>query len=153
MWIFPRSGLDLGWQCGGVGRQLYRPDQCTGGLDQWGGRGGGGVAWGLDTDGQTDVPAGLINVVAIAAGDNFNWALRNDGSVVGWGENQDGQINTSVLGNNVLAIATAGSHGLALFKNGTVQALGDPTANLNFPTNGVTNVVAVACGGVPKLVF
>ena len=43
------------------------------------------VAWGDDSAGQTDVPAGLTGVVAVAAGDEFSLALKSDGTVVGWG--------------------------------------------------------------------
>ena len=53
---------------------------------------------------------GATNVVAIAAGDNFNLALRGDGSIVGWGENQDGRISGIPTGTNFLAIAAGGSH-------------------------------------------
>jgi len=31
------------------------------------------VAWGLNSDGQTNVPAGLSNVVAVAAGSSILW--------------------------------------------------------------------------------
>jgi len=43
------------------------------------------VAWGDNNDGETDVPAGLSGVVAIAAGDDYSLALKSDGTVVAWG--------------------------------------------------------------------
>jgi alpha-tubulin suppressor-like RCC1 family protein len=43
------------------------------------------VAWGNDSVGQATVPAGLTDVVAIAAGSGHALALRSDGSVVTWG--------------------------------------------------------------------
>ena len=46
----------------------------------------------LGGDGQADVPAGLENVVALAAGYYHSLALKSDGTVIGWGKNDDGQI-------------------------------------------------------------
>ena len=43
------------------------------------------VAWGYNNYGQTNVPAGLSNVVAIAAGGDHSLALKSDGTVVAWG--------------------------------------------------------------------
>ena len=53
--------------------------------------GGTVVAWGDDSYGQTDVPATLANVVAIAAGDNFSVALSADGTVTAWGDGTAGR--------------------------------------------------------------
>jgi len=51
-------------------------------------------AWGSSNDsGQTTVPTGLTDAVAVAAGDNHSIALKRDGTVVGWGYNGFGQIN------------------------------------------------------------
>src|SRR5664280_2967056 len=47
--------------------------------------GGTVVAWGTDNNGQTDVPSGLNNVVAVASGDGQSVALQSDGTVVQWG--------------------------------------------------------------------
>ena len=49
------------------------------------------VGWGANNTGQTNIPAGLSNVVAIAAGCNHSLALKADGTVVGWGDNGTGQ--------------------------------------------------------------
>lgn len=53
--------------------------------------GGTVVAWGDNIDGQTTVPSGLSNVVAIAAGGEHSLALTADGRVVAWGYNSYGQ--------------------------------------------------------------
>ena len=45
------------------------------------------VGWGLNDDGQTTIPGGLSNAVAIAAGHAHSLALKTDGTVVGWGWN------------------------------------------------------------------
>ena len=43
------------------------------------------VAWGYDSSGQCNVPAGLAGVVALAGGFEHSLALRSDGTVVAWG--------------------------------------------------------------------
>src|SRR5207249_12160499 len=45
------------------------------------------IAWGANDSGQTNVPAGLDGVIAIAAGWERGLALINNGTVVGWGRN------------------------------------------------------------------
>ena len=50
------------------------------------------TAWGDNTRGQTNCPAGT-DYVAIAAGGDHSLALRSDGSLVGWGYNADGQTS------------------------------------------------------------
>jgi alpha-tubulin suppressor-like RCC1 family protein len=57
---------------------------------------------------------GLSNVVAIAAGNNHDLALKSDGTVVAWGSNYAGQTNTPPGLTGVTAIAAGGSHSLAL---------------------------------------
>src|SRR4051794_17321081 len=49
------------------------------------------VAWGENDSGQISVPAGLTNVVAVAANVNHSLALRIDGTVVAWGDNSRNQ--------------------------------------------------------------
>src|SRR5215813_8342211 len=46
---------------------------------------GGLTIWGSYSNGATNVPAGLTNVVAISAAGNFTTALRADGTVAEWG--------------------------------------------------------------------
>ena len=83
------------------------------------------VGWGDNSYGQTNIPAGLTNVVAIAAGDYHSLALKADGTVVGWGDNSYGQTNIPAGLTNVVAIAAGGYHSLALKADGTVVGWGD----------------------------
>ena len=69
---------------------------------------------GNNGSGQTTVPAGLSNVVAIAAGDSHSLALKSDGTVVAWGYNGEGQTTVPAGLSNVVAIAAGGYHSLAL---------------------------------------
>ena len=71
------------------------------------------AAWGRNFAGETTVPAGLTNVVAIAAGFVHSLAVRSDGSIVAWGLNANGQTNAPAM-SGVFAIAAGGAHSLAV---------------------------------------
>jgi hypothetical protein len=100
------------------------------------------VAWGVSS--MTNVPPGLTNAVAIAAGDAHSLALMADGSVVAWGNNLFGQTNVPPGLTGVIAIEAGWHHNLALKADGTVVAWGDSEA-ANTPPD-LTNVVAIAAG-------
>jgi hypothetical protein len=105
------------------------------------------AAWGDDSVGQTEVPPGLTNITAVAAGDNHNLALRADGRVVAWGDNSYGQTNVPVDLTNAIAISGSVNFSMALRANGTVSVwgggAGDP--RLNVPAD-LTNAVAISSG-------
>ena len=71
-------------------------------------------AWGYNAYGQTNVPAGLNNVVAIACGGYHDLALKSDGTVVGWGDTLQapvyGQATNNPAATNVVAIAAGNLH-------------------------------------------
>ncbi|NBW96213.1 MAG: hypothetical protein EBR28_05685, partial [Planctomycetia bacterium] len=101
------------------------------------------VAWGDNSAGKATVPAGLNNVVAIAASDYASFALKSDGTVVAWGGNPNGEQNIPAGLSGVVAI-DAGPYGgvVALKADGTVVTWGGgPTAPA-----GLNGVVAVAAG-------
>ncbi len=54
------------------------------------------VCWGNNTYGQSTVPVGLSNVIAVDAGDNHTIALKSDNTVVCWGDNTYGQTSVPV---------------------------------------------------------
>jgi hypothetical protein len=74
------------------------------------------VAWGDNSVGQTNVPAGLSNVVSIACGSAHNLALRADGWVIAWGNNTSGETNVPPYAFPVGAIGSgsAANHSLAV---------------------------------------
>ena len=109
------------------------------------------VAWGYNGNGQTDVPSGVEDVTAIAAGSYHSLALKADGTVVAWGYNGNGQTNVPSGLADVTAIAAGSSHSLALKADGTVVAWGYNWNGLtNFP-EGLNDVTAIAAGSYHSL--
>jgi alpha-tubulin suppressor-like RCC1 family protein len=104
------------------------------------------VAWGNDLLGQTNVPPGLSNVVAIATGAEHSLALSN-GTVVAWGYNGSGQTNVPTGLSNVVAVAAGDEHSLALKTNGTVVAWGNNSSGQTNVPAGLSNIMAIAAGG------
>jgi hypothetical protein len=100
------------------------------------------VTQGLPDSGQTNVPAELSNVVAIAAGDSHSVALKSDGTLVSWGS----QSNVPVGLSNVVAIATAFLHNLALKSDGTIVTWGWNSFGLDNPPLDLTNAVSIGVG-------
>jgi len=82
------------------------------------------VAWGDNAWGQADVPAGLTNVMAVAAGMRHSLALKEDGTVMAWGGDDNGLTEVPAGLTNVIAIAAGGSNCLALKADGTVIVWG-----------------------------
>lgn len=101
------------------------------------------VAWGRNHLSQTNVPAGLSNVTAIAAGGHQSMALRSNGVVTNWG-NTFGTIPTDLT--NAMAIAAGTDFCLALRSNKTIAVWGNNSSGqTNIPT-AASNVVAIAAG-------
>src|SRR5438093_645407 len=82
------------------------------------------VAWGDNSLGQTTVPNGLSNVIAVAAGALHNLALTANGRVIGWGHNYYGETTVPGTVSNVVAVAAGTWHSLALTADGHVFAWG-----------------------------
>jgi len=101
--------------------------------------------WGNGSSGSTNLPAGLSNVAAVAAGENFGLALKGDGTVIGWG-GQNGE-GVPPLVSDAAAIAAGLAYGLILRSNGTVIAWGWNLYGITNVPPGLSNVVAIAAGG------
>lgn len=103
-------------------------------------------AWGYNFFGQLNVPAGLHDLIAVAAGGSHSLALRSNGTVVAWGDNSRGRATVPAGLSNVVAIA-ASEHSVALTSDGTVKVWGsNGSAVTNIPSSA-TGVVAIATGG------
>jgi alpha-tubulin suppressor-like RCC1 family protein len=107
------------------------------------------VAWGDNTGGQTNVPPGLSNVVAVAAGQGgsggHSLALRSDGTLARWGSS----ANPPVAVGDAVAIACANLVAFALNCDGTVAGWEWGTGMLTYGApipQEVTNVVTLASG-------
>ena len=105
------------------------------------------VAWGDNSYGQTDVPAGLTDATATAGGLLHSLALKADGTVVAWGDNSYGQTDVPAGLSNVTAIAGGVYYNLALRSDGSVVAWGDNTYGQADVPPGLSNVTAIAAGG------
>ena len=108
--------------------------------------GGTVVAWGNNNAGETNVPADLNGVTAIAAGMYYSLALKSDGTVAAWGSGSNGQTAVPADLSGVTAIAAGSMHGLARKSDGTVVSWGwNASGSLNVPA-GLAGVKAVAAG-------
>jgi uncharacterized repeat protein (TIGR01451 family) len=106
------------------------------------------ISWGWNGQGQTDVPADLTDVTALAAGGAHSLALESDGTVVAWGDNDFGQTDVPAGLIDVTAVSAGGTHSLALKGDGTVVAWGDNRhGQIDVPA-GLTGVTAIAAGHV-----
>jgi hypothetical protein len=109
------------------------------------------VGWGYNNAGQLNIPAGLNDVIAIAAGSLHSLALKGDGTVVAWGESSSGQLNIPAGLNDVIAIAVGGYHSLALKGDGTVVGWGyNEYGQVSIPA-GLNDVIAIAAGDFHSL--
>jgi alpha-tubulin suppressor-like RCC1 family protein len=105
------------------------------------------VAWGQDYDGQTNTPAGLGNVFAVAAGGDNSMALKSDGTVAVWGDNPYGQTNVPSGLSNVVAISCGSFYDcLALKSDGTAVGWGYNSFGKASVPAGLSNIVAIAAG-------
>jgi alpha-tubulin suppressor-like RCC1 family protein len=104
------------------------------------------MAWGDNNMGQTNVPAGLSNVVTVAGGEEHSLALRSDSTVAAWGDNSYGESSVPSGLSNVVAIAGGGWHSLALRSAGDVVAWGDNRSGESYVPGDLFNAVAIAAG-------
>jgi hypothetical protein len=104
------------------------------------------VAWGANGDGETNIPPGLSNVVAVAGGEQHILALKSDGTLVAWGSDNFGVTDIPAGLSNVVAVSAGAYHDLALRSDGTVVAWGyNGSGQTNVPV-GLNNVMAIAAG-------
>ena len=116
------------------------------------------VAWGENTFGQTNVPAGLTNAMAIAQGGYYCLVLKSDGTMTGWGCNYNPLATNSYLGqatvptgaSNIVAISAGYDCSMILENDGSIMFWGD-LGQTNLP-DGLTNITMIAAGERHSLV-
>jgi alpha-tubulin suppressor-like RCC1 family protein len=106
--------------------------------------GGRVVAWGGNDEGQTAVPVGLGDVVAVDGGWGHTVALRSNGKVVTWGDDETGPVPPSLSG--VVDVSAGCHYSLALRRDGRVVAWGNHGPVDSFPSTGVTGATAISAG-------
>jgi alpha-tubulin suppressor-like RCC1 family protein len=102
------------------------------------------VTWGRNT-----VPAGLSNVVAIAARGFYSVALKSNGTVASWCSTPPGQSNVSATLSNVTAVACGGGdyeRSMALRSDGTVVVWRNGLPHEEPVPPEVRDMVAIAAG-------
>ena len=109
------------------------------------------VAWGGNQSGESLVPSGLTNVVALAGGGADSLALLGNGTVVAWGDNTYGQTTVPAGLTNVISIAAGDMHSLALLSTGTIVAWGDNSVGERTVPAALAGVVSIATGHAHSL--
>jgi alpha-tubulin suppressor-like RCC1 family protein len=109
--------------------------------------------WGNPNNGEHRVPAGLTNVVAMAAGGNHVLVLKNDRTLAAWGNNFYQQTNLPAAATNIVAIDAGDAHSLALRADGSVLAWGDNSSLQTAVPPGLTDIKSIAAGGAHSLVL
>src|SRR5216683_3311822 len=117
--------------------------------DLFEGAGGAGsvVGWGDNGCGQTDVPPGLPEVVAVAAGAEHSLALTSDGTVIAWGLPDFGETTVPPGLTGVTAIAAGVNHSAALITGGRVVAWGRSDNFEAAVPAGLSGVTAISGNG------
>lgn len=109
------------------------------------------VAWGENASGQTDLPPGLTEAVAIGAGETHSLAVTADGRVIAWGDNTLGQTEVPADIGPVLTVAGGAFHSLALGRDGALRGWGNNGAGQAAAPEGVSNLIAIATASAQTL--
>ena len=109
-------------------------------------RSGSVVGWGDNSVGQLNVPD-FTGAVQVVAGYSYSVALRSDGRVIEWG------AHTAPAGKliekpadleRIVSLAGGFTHLLGITQSGSVVGWGDNSYGKATPTEGLSNVVAIA---------
>jgi alpha-tubulin suppressor-like RCC1 family protein len=110
------------------------------------------AAWGDDSGGQTDVPANLNDVVAVAGGDFHTLALHRGGTLLAWGYNGDHQTTVPTNALKFVSFAAGAAHNLAIREDGSLVAWGrNDGGQCNVPAGVSNQVLCVAAGEAHSL--
>jgi alpha-tubulin suppressor-like RCC1 family protein len=96
------------------------------------------TAWGANGSRQTNVPTGLTNCIAVAAGTAHSLARRNDGTALAWGDNTFGQTNALITNTLVKLVAAGANHSMVAAVSPFVQYPINVTQDLLLVYNATT---------------
>lgn len=99
-------------------------------------------AWGVNGNGQTDIPSGLAPILRVSAGARHSLALLTNKQIVAWGDNSSGQCSVPAGATNFTAIAAGGDFSIALRNNGTLTVWGGSSFVQTLPTGGTPTAIA-----------
>lgn len=104
------------------------------------------AAWGRNTSGQCNVPAGLSSVAQVSTGGEFSLTLKSDGSTVGWGATTGGTTFDAGVG-AFSRIASGNQFSLGLRADGSVVgSQGSNTFGQVTIPAGLGACSSIACG-------
>ena len=93
-------------------------------------------------------PAGLANVVGIAAGEFHSLAIKSDGTVASWGKSDGGECTPPTGLSGVSKVAAGSNYSLALKTDGTLVTW--PSAEITNPIRTIpvnaTQITGIAAG-------
>lgn len=104
------------------------------------------VVWGLDDDGQCQVPETAQDITAIWSTKNMNnccLALKKDGSLIAWGNNSYGQRYVPEGLHDVIDITAGYDHFVSLNADGTIVAWGKNDFGQCDVPEGLNNVARI----------
>ena len=112
--------------------------------------------WGENSSGQANVPQGVTNITALAAGGIHSMAVLENGTIVEWGNYLPDDFHSPVIptplgtpptNSDIVAVAAGIAHDIALRADGTViqWGLSGASGMANIPTN-LTGVKAISAG-------
>jgi hypothetical protein len=103
------------------------------------------VAWGVNSDGQCNVPPPNVGFTAVGAGYRHSVGLKADGSIVAWGYNNLGQCDVPAPNQDFTAVAVGDFHNLGLKSDGSIVGWGwnaDGQCDVPAPNTGFAAVAA-----------
>jgi len=103
------------------------------------------VGWGLNTSGQTTIPTGLGDAIAVATGSSHTLALKSDGTVTAWGSNNRGETTVPEGLTDVVKIAAGDDVSFALKSDGTLTIWGSNGFTIATHPSGLSDVVDIVC--------
>lgn len=104
------------------------------------------LVWGINLDGQADVPSDIVDAIAIDTGLN-TVVLKADGTIATWGDNSYGQTDVPEGLGTITSIASGGLHTAVLKADGTVAAWGRNVEGQTDVPADLVNVKSIDTGG------